>query len=130
MTKRTRAFALGLTLLVVATATLIPCTQGLRPVADVSRRFRRLLRGAGLPTRIGPLGFHFLSNAAMFFPVGFFLGLLLWNRWKAWLFAVLPLASLGIEIFQHLFLPSRAPQFQDVVANTLGGWLGLSFSSW
>ena len=63
----------------------------------------------------------------MFFPLGFFLGLLLWNRWKGALFTLPPLASLAIETFQHLFLPSRGPQFDDVIASALGGWLGLLF---
>ena len=124
---RTRAFALAVTLLVIATATLTPGTQGLRPAVDISRRLSRFLRAAGIPTQIGPLGFDFLANVAMFFPLGFFLGLLLWNRWKAWLFTLPPLASLVIETFQHLFLPSRGPQFEDVIANTVGGWLGLLF---
>ena len=127
MTKRTRAFALAVTLLVIATATLTPGTQGLRPAVDISRRLSRFLRAAGIPTQIGPLGFDFLANVAMFFPLGFFLGLLLWNRWKAWLFTLPPLASLAIETFQHLFLPSRGPQFDDLIANTVGGWLGLLF---
>lgn len=124
---RTRAFALAVTLLVIATATLTPGTQGLRPAVDISRRLSRFLRAAGIPTQIGPLGFDFLANVAMFFPLGFFLGLLLWNRWNAWLFTLPPLTSLAIETFQHLFLPSRGPQFEDVIANTVGGWLGLLF---
>ena len=124
---RTRAFALAVTLLVIATATLTPGTQGLRPAVDISRRLSRFLRAAGIPTQIGPLGFDFIANVAMFFPLGFFLGLLLWNRWKAWLFTLPPLTSLAIETFQHLFLPSRGPQFEDVIANTVGGWLGLLF---
>ena len=125
MTKRARVFALVVTALVIATATLTPGTEGLHPAANISGRVRHLLMDMGLPYRWGPFGFEFLSNIVMFIPLGVFLGLLWWQRRRGLLFAVPPLVSLGIETFQFLFLPNRGPQFEDIIANTLGGWIGL-----
>lgn len=125
MTKRARVFALVVTAMVIATATLTPGTQGLHPAASVSGRIRRFLMDAGLPCKLGPLGFEFLANIVMFIPLGLFLGVLWWRRWRGLLFAVPPLVSLSIETFQFLFLPHRGPQFEDIIANSLGGWIGL-----
>lgn len=129
MTKRARVFALAVTAWVIATATLTPGTQSLHPAASIAGRVRRFLMDAGLPYRLGPLGFEFLANIAMFIPLGVFLGVLWWGRWRGLLFAVPPLVSLGIETFQFLFLPHRGPQFEDIIANSLGGWIGLAASA-
>ena len=99
MTKRARIFALAVTALVIATATLTPGTAGLHPAASISSRIRHFLMDAGLPYRLGPLGFEFLANIVMFIPLGVFLGLLWWRRWRGLLFTVPPLVSLGIETF-------------------------------
>ena len=50
------------TALVIATATLTPGTAGLHPSASISSRVRHFLMDAGLPYRLGPLGFEFLAN--------------------------------------------------------------------
>lgn len=125
MTKRVRVFALTVTALVIATATLTPGTEGLHPAASISCRIRYLIIDMGLPYKSAPLGLEFLANIVMFAPLGLFIGLLWWPRWRGLLFTIPPLVSLGIETFQFLFLPNRGPQFEDIVANTLGGWLGL-----
>lgn len=64
--------------------------------------------------------FQFLVNAAVFAPVSV-LGMLLWPRanWRDWT-AYGFLASSAVEVIQRYLVPGRVPQFEDVVANTLG----------
>ncbi len=70
-----------------------------------------------------------LANVAMFVPVGFFFALLLSGprRWLALFLA--PAASVLIEISQLLLLPQRFATFADVVANSLGGWIGVGIAA-
>jgi hypothetical protein len=64
-------------------------------------------------------------NIAMFVPLGFFLGLALPRRsWWVALFVV-PGFSGGIELTQGLALSERVSTFQDLAANTSGGYVGL-----
>lgn len=65
---------------------------------------------------------NFPGNVLMFFPVGFFPGLLMSRPrwWKSTLFAAV--LSFLIEFFQ-LFI-SRGTDIDDLILNTLGGLLG------
>lgn len=67
---------------------------------------------------------EFILNALMFAPIPFLgswaLPQVRWSEWVAWLFV----ASCAVEGFQAFFLSARSAQFDDVVANTLGGVLG------
>jgi hypothetical protein len=69
----------------------------------------------------------FVANVVLFIPLGMLLGA--WLRreagrapWRAVL--VIAAISAGFETLQ-LFLPVRSPSIDDVIANTLGGALGL-----
>ncbi|TQM65354.1 VanZ like protein [Klugiella xanthotipulae] len=68
---------------------------------------------------------EFISNILMFVPGGMFLILLLGRRY--WWFAVqvCVLATVGIETVQ-MFLPQRVPDLRDVIANTIGGMIGVT----
>jgi glycopeptide antibiotics resistance protein len=66
----------------------------------------------------------------MFVPLGFLVALTLPKRnwWLALL--LIPAFSFGIEVVQGTFLAARFASGQDVLANTIGGYLGaiLSFA--
>jgi VanZ family protein len=67
---------------------------------------------------------EFLSNVAMFVPLGLLIGILLGRR--LWGLAILAgfALSMGIELFQHVFLPERFATVDDVIANTSGALVG------
>lgn len=64
-------------------------------------------------------------NVAMFIPLGFLVGLALSRRW-IWLGVfLLPAFSAGIEWVQGEMLAERVSDVRDIVANGVGGWIGL-----
>jgi hypothetical protein len=68
---------------------------------------------------------EFAANIGFFIPLGFlFAALLPKRRW--WLAVIICLAASScIEIGQGLFLPYRFASFGDVLANTIGGVVGV-----
>lgn len=67
---------------------------------------------------------EFLANVGMFVPVGLFF-LLLFGR-RLWWVAVLAGATLTVAIeTAQLFLPGRVSDVRDLVANTVGGLIGV-----
>lgn len=68
--------------------------------------------------------FSFAANIVMFVPFGFFLGLTLGRGRLLFAAVALPMTSAFIEAIQY-FLPTRGTEFEDVLANSVGGWLGL-----
>jgi glycopeptide antibiotics resistance protein len=108
----------------VLTVTLwpTPVDQGFQPSIS---RFLGLLHRHGLPVWFGYNKFEFGANIAMFAPAGFLVALLLPSRrwWLALL--ICPAISIGIEITQAVFLSSRFATVNDVVANSLGGVVGV-----
>lgn len=40
----------------------------------------------------------------------------------------LPMLSIAVECAQLLFLPERYPTVSDVIANSLGAWIGLALA--
>jgi glycopeptide antibiotics resistance protein len=67
---------------------------------------------------------EFLANVAMFVPVGLFFLLLLGRR--RWWFAIVLgiVLTCGIE-FAQMFLPSRVSDPRDIVANSVGAFIGV-----
>lgn len=93
---------------------------------SVVRHLSAALTRLGLPEALTVMSrVEFSLNALMFVPVTV-LGALAWPRvrWTAWLSACF-LGSAGLELCQALFLSGRSAQHADVVANTLGGLLGV-----
>ena len=122
------AVGLGAVLCVALAITLNP-TPVDRGRGDDTRAFLSVLHGMGLPESFGYLELEFTANIIMFVPLGFFFALLGTGRWM-WAAILFPLAlSTGIELAQLLFLPERFPDVSDVVANTLGGWLGVALAA-
>lgn len=99
----------------------VPVDRSLRGAIAV---FLDALHEAGVPSWFGYAQLEFTANIIMFVPLGFFMCLLL-PRGRALLCAMLvPAASLAAETAQLLFLPARYASLLDVVANSVGGWLG------
>lgn len=114
--------------LVVLAVTLwpTPVDQGVHGV--LSDVFDVLHRHGVMPW-FGYTELEWCANVVMFVPVGFFLALLLSGR-RRWLALVLaPVASAIIETAQLLLLPQRFATLADVVANSIGGWIGVGVAA-
>ena len=74
------------------------------------------------------LDIEFFGNILMFVPIGVFTALLLGRRvW--WLLLLLGTALSGfIELSQFLFLPSRVPEWRDILSNSVGFLIGAALS--
>lgn len=108
---------------VVLSATMWPTPLD-RGYSESIDRVLEVLHRNGVPTWFGYSKFEFTANIAMFFPLGFFLALALPRRvwWVA--LTLIPLFSGTIELLQAMFLAERFASVFDVIANTLGGYLG------
>lgn len=92
----------------------------------VIRRFLSVLHRNGVPPWFGYPQIEFTANIAMFVPLGFLIGLLVARR-HLWLpLIVVPVLSTVIEVLQGLFFSQRFASVLDVVANTIGGYIGLA----
>jgi glycopeptide antibiotics resistance protein len=69
---------------------------------------------------------EFLSNVAMFLPIGLFF-LLLFGRRQWWLAIIIGfIMTVGIEAAQ-LYIPGRVSDMRDVISNTTGAVVGVVF---
>lgn len=85
------------------------------------------LHGAGAPEWFGYAQLEFSANIAMFVPVGLCIGLLLSRR--VWIGGLAAAGfSVLVELVQFLALPERYASVLDVLANTLGGWIGIGLA--
>lgn len=96
---------------------------------DVVSRFGVWLGSIGFPAVVTePSRVEFLLNAVMFAPITFLAALTFprhpWANWVVYAY----LASAAVELVQGVYLPPRSAQFVDVVANTLGGVMGVVFA--
>lgn len=128
LTQRVGRVGLGATLALIALITLTPQSAG-SAHGEVSKALLAALYRLGVPESFGPVQWEFTANIIMFLPLGFFLALSLTPERRRRLrvlvpFASLTLTSVFIETAQALFLPSRYPTLSDVIANSVGGWLG------
>ena len=122
--QRVGAVGLGLVLLAALAITLNP-TPVDRGRSDTVWAFLGTLHRIGIPESFGYLELEFTANIIMFLPLGFFFALLVGER-SWWLALAFPLVlSIGIELTQLLLLPERFADISDVIANTLGGWIGV-----
>lgn len=92
---------------------------------SIASKLLKALHNLGVPEWFGYDKLEFTANIAMFVPLGFFLGLALAR--KVWWLAVflLPAFSGGIEFMQGIALDERVSTVFDVLANTIGGYVGL-----
>lgn len=104
--------------------TLIPRLSDLK-TDSLAERLLGFLHRVGVPTWFGYDKLEFTMNVAMFIPLGFLVGLALSRRW-IWLGVfLLPAFSAGIEWVQGEMLAERVSDVRDIVANGVGGWIGL-----
>lgn len=91
----------------------------------IASRLLRALHNIGVPAWFGYDKLEFVANIGMFVPLGFLLGLALARR--AWWVAIflLPAFSGAIEFTQGVALDERVSTVFDVLANTIGGYVGL-----
>lgn len=68
-------------------------------------------------------GTDFILNVLLFLPFGLALGLVVPRR--SWVWLVPPVTSLLIELLQWRLIPGRNAALGDLLANTLGGALGV-----
>lgn len=103
--------------------TMSPSLDGVG-VDSVAERVLRVLHRVGVPDAFGYMELEFVANIGMFIPLGFLLGLALpgWGWWLALI--LLPAYSIGIEWYQGEFLGERVADVRDIVANSLGSWIG------
>ncbi|GAA2531934.1 hypothetical protein GCM10009860_09700 [Microbacterium mitrae] len=109
---------------VVAAVTMspTPLDSGYRGAID---KVLAVLHRNGLPESFGYAEVEFAANILMFVPLGFFIGLVL-PRVALWAaIFIVPALSGAVEFIQGQLLAERFSTFNDVIANTLGGWLGL-----
>lgn len=90
----------------------------------LSRAIRVVLRHFYLEKWFGKGQFEFAANILMFVPLGFFLGLTLPRGKFLNGIVAIPMITAFIEAAQY-FLPTRGTQFEDVLANSVGGWIGI-----
>ncbi len=116
---------LGLCLAVVLAATLspTPIDQGYENAIE---RVLSILHRNGVPEWFGYRWLEFSANIAMFIPLAYFLSLVFPTRFLWVALAVVPTLSVVLETLQFFVLPARFATVNDVIANTLGGWVGVA----
>lgn len=92
--------------------------------SSIDRLLDMLHRG-GVPEWFGYSALEFTANLAMFVPLGLLIGLALPQRIAWHGLILLPAFSAGIELTQALLLSQRYATIEDVIANSIGGWIGL-----
>lgn len=118
---------LAVYLVVVLAATMWPTPLD-QNYASAIERVLSVLHRHGLPEWFGYAKLEFTANIAMFIPLGFLLSLTLPER--AWWLVILliPAFSGAIEYTQGQFLEARFASAPDVIANTMGGYLGAALA--
>lgn len=116
---------LGLCLAVVLLATLspTPIDQGYESAIE---RVLSVLHRNGVPGWFGYRWFEFSANIAMFVPLAYFLTLVFPTRFMWLALPLVPAVSATLETMQFFVLPARFASVNDVIANTLGGWVGVA----
>lgn len=116
---------LGLCLAVVLIATLspTPIDQGYESAIE---RLLSILHRNGVPRWFGYRWLEFSANIAMFVPLAYFLSLVFPTRFLWVALGVVPGLSVVLETLQFFVLPARFATVNDVIANTLGGWVGVA----
>lgn len=89
-------------------------------------RLLSVMHRHGVPKWFGYTQLEFSANIVMFVPLGFLVGLLVARRLLWMPLLVVPVLSATIEILQGLLLSQRFASVLDVLANTMGGYMGLA----
>ena len=84
----------------------------------------------GIPAKVERIEYdpNRTANIALLIPLGYLLGSLL-PRPQLWIaYVALPVASTIIELIQWFAMPGRVGSVNDIVANSLGAWIGLTIT--
>lgn len=124
---RIRLAVCGVLLALYAGVILLITMWPTQPGQDFASAVDRLigfLHRNGVPAWVGFGELEFGANVAMFVPLGFLLALTLPQK-ASWLpILLVPAFSGMIEFTQGQYLPQRFATISDVLANTMGGYLG------
>ncbi|BFM24574.1 hypothetical protein CHE218_16160 [Microbacterium sp. che218] len=110
---------------VVAAMTMSPTPLD-RGYQGAISRFLAVLHRNGVPEWFGYPQLEFSANIAMFVPLGFLVGLVVPRRFFWLALVIVPATSAVIEVLQGLFLSQRFASVFDVLANTIGGYIGVA----
>ncbi len=89
--------------------------------------FAKAVASTGVPYDLAFHTLEFLANIALFVPFGALVPLALGalGGWQVWLTAFGGFVSSGAIEFAQRFIPGRVSDLRDIIANTLGTFLGL-----
>ena len=125
MSTRQRIGLVGLILSAIAVLALTMTTTGADSFhGPLAQAIRRIVRPFLFGHSFTRAQFGFAANIVMFVPFGFFLGLVLPRDKFLNGVVALPMVSCFIEALQY-FMPTRGTQFEDILANSVGGWIGI-----
>ncbi|WP_182050153.1 VanZ family protein [Changpingibacter yushuensis] len=113
-----------LTALVVLVITLSPNRVDEGRMPEIIR-FLTFWHSHGLPSWFRYKQLEFSANIVMTIPLGLFAGMALPKPKRQIAFIALPVMAALVELSQALFLAGRVASIWDVVANSLGAWIGL-----
>lgn len=113
-----------LTALVVLVITLSPNRVDESRMPEIIR-FLTFWHSHGLPSGFKYSQLEFSANIVMTIPLGLFAGIALPKPKRRLAFIALPAMAAVVELSQALFLSGRVASIWDVVANSLGVWIGL-----
>ena len=82
------------------------------------------LHGIGIPDWFDLPALEFTGNIVMFVPLGLLVALAVPRRSFALVLVAIPAFSGLLELSQALLIPQRLGSLRDVLANTVGGYLG------
>lgn len=111
---------LGFVLVVTLWPTPIDADYG-----DAISRLLAALHRHGVPAWFGYRKLEFTANIVMFVPLGFLTALLPPRGWSWLALLWIPAFSIAIELAQWRWLAQRFGSALDVLANTIGGYLGV-----
>ena len=95
------------------------------------------IRGVDLSQELNSTGLSWVTytqlesfaNVMLFVPFGLLIALLSPTRWWWAVVVALVLVSICIELGQATFLPGRVASLGDVIANSLGGLIGVGLAA-
>lgn len=115
--------------LAVVLVVLLWPAQPQQNLASALNRLVGFLHSSGVPAWFDLPALEFTANIAMFVPLGFLVALALPRR-AFWLgLLLLPAFSGILEFSQGWFIPQRLGTLSDVLANTIGGYLGMALAA-